>query len=64
MTAALPLLLRPHPHVTTASAESLDFQARVGHPTAPDPAPCVLVLTRAADREVDALGRKLGSGQR
>lgn len=38
MTAALPLLLRPHPHVTTASAESLDFQARVGHPTAPDPA--------------------------
>lgn len=55
MTAALPLLLRPHPHVTTASAESLDFQARVGHPTAPDPAPCVLVLTRAADREVDAL---------
>ncbi|WP_330758077.1 hypothetical protein [Rhodococcus sp. M8-33] len=55
MTAALPLLLRSHPHLTTASAESRDFQARVGHPAATDPAPCVLVLTRAADREIDEL---------
>ncbi|NGP07186.1 hypothetical protein G6038_17205 [Rhodococcus sp. 14C212] len=55
MTAALPLLLRSHPHLTTASAESRDFQARVGHPTGTDPAPCVLVLTRAADREIDEL---------
>lgn len=29
MTAALPLLLRPHPHVTTASAESLDRKSVV-----------------------------------
>src|SRR5215204_4183371 len=59
-----PLLLREPLHRSSLSAESLDFQVRVGRP---DPSergpqtPCVLVLTRTADREIDELSLALAA---
>src|SRR5215207_5664854 len=59
-----PLLLREPLHRNSLPAESLDFQVRVGRP---DPSergpqtPCVLVLTRTADREIDELSLALAA---
>jgi len=59
-----PLLLREPLHRSSRSAESLDFQVRVGRP---DPSergpqtPCVLVLSRTADREIDELSLALAA---
>ncbi|TQC43048.1 hypothetical protein EEB14_45300 [Rhodococcus sp. WS4] len=59
MTAAgvLPLLLRTAPRYFTAPATSLDIQSRIGRPdgSPADANPCVVVLTRAVDREMDEL---------
>src|SRR4051794_30426507 len=60
----LPLLLTGPLHTTTLDPESLDFQVRVGRPGLPatnGPVPCVLVLTRAADREIDELSVALAA---
>ena len=49
---------------TTLPPESIDFQVRVGYPETPDrptPSPCVLVLTRTEDREIDELSVWLAS---
>jgi hypothetical protein len=52
-----PLLLRAEPHLETIPSSSLDFQSLVGRPTAipGTDQPCVLVLTRADDPEIDEL---------
>ena len=60
--ASQSLLLGAFGRTRCASAESLDFQTRLGRPPVGDPggpAPGVLVLTRAADREVDELSLRL-----
>jgi len=60
--ASQSLLLGALGRARCASAESLDFQTRLGRPPVGDPggpAPGVLVLTRAADREVDELSLRL-----
>jgi hypothetical protein len=61
--AAPPLLLSGSLHRTSLAAESLDFQIRVGRPLdgAAEPAPCALVLTRTADREIDELSLGLAA---
>lgn len=62
--ARLPLLLRASPFRVRARRSSLDFQFRVGHPSAREPdgsAPCVTVLSRAADRELDRLSLSLAA---
>lgn len=53
-----PFLLRGAAYESVAARTSRDFQARVGQPSIVDDdgfAPCVLVLSRAADREIDEL---------
>ena len=60
--AAQPLLFGAPGRARRASTQSLDFQGRLGRPPAGDPhgpVPGVLVLTRAADREVDELSLRL-----
>jgi len=60
--ASQSLLLGALGRTRCASTESLDFQTRLGRPPVGDPggpAPGVLVLTRAADREVDELSLRL-----
>jgi len=60
--ASQSLLLGALGRARCASAESLDFQTRLGRPPVGNPggpAPGVLVLTRAADREVDELSLRL-----
>jgi hypothetical protein len=63
MLAISPILFRGAPHTASLPAESLDFQVCVGRPAAAGagPAPCVLVLTRAADREIDDLSLGLAA---
>jgi MFS family permease len=60
----LPLLLRGPLHHAEQSPRSMDFQARVGRPSDGDrrgPQPCVLVMTRTADREIDDLSLRLAA---
>ncbi|HEX4358668.1 MAG TPA: hypothetical protein VH141_14150 [Pseudonocardia sp.] len=60
--AAQPLLFGAPGRARRASSQSLDFQGRLGRPPAGDPhgpVPGVVVLTRAADREVDELSLRL-----
>jgi hypothetical protein len=60
--AAQPLLFGAPGRARRASTQSLDFQVRLGRPPAGDPhgpVPGVVVLTRAADREVDELSLRL-----
>jgi hypothetical protein len=59
-----PLLLRGPLAETDLLPHSLDFQARVGRPVGPadtDATPCVVVLTRTADREIDELSVRLAA---
>lgn len=57
-----PLLLRGSMHRVVLEPASLDFQSRVGRPQAPDAAtPCVVILTRSADREADKLSLHLAA---
>lgn len=62
-TAGGPLLLRAASQAVTLTPRSLDVQVRVGRPVQPSGAdgavPCVLVLTRTADREIDDLSLRL-----
>jgi hypothetical protein len=54
----IPVLLRGQTRLTHQPAASFDFQVRVGHPETGQPgrpAPCVLILTRSNDRDVDDL---------
>jgi len=63
MTAA-PLLLRAPLAETDLAPRCLDFQVRVGRPAligADGAAPCVVVLTRTADREIDQLSLRLAA---
>ncbi|MFI6166272.1 RimK family alpha-L-glutamate ligase [Nocardia sp. NPDC051052] len=56
--ASTPILLRARPFTAVAPNSCKDFQSRVGRPSVTDPdgaTPCVVVLTRAADREADHL---------
>ncbi len=61
---ATPLLLREPVFESVAPADSRDFQVRLGWPESGDvgagenadnPTPCVLVVTRAVDQEIDEL---------
>jgi MFS family permease len=59
-----PLLLRGPLHESTKPPVCMDFQARVGRPAAGThggPRPCVLVMTRTADREIDDLSLRLAA---
>ena len=59
-----PLLLRGPLAETDLLPHSRDFQARVGRPVGPadtDATPCVVVLTRTADREIDELSVRLAA---
>lgn len=59
-----PLLLRGPVHEVTHGGASRDFQTRVGHPGVHDEegcTPCVVVLTRTADREIDELSLRLAA---
>ena len=59
-----PLLLRSVPHVEDIRSVSLDFQVRVGRPrgSVRDGAqPCVLLITRADDGEMDELSLSLAA---
>ena len=59
-----PLLLRGPLAETDLLPHSRDFQARVGRPVGPadtDATPCVVVLTRTADREIDELSLRLAA---
>lgn len=59
-----PLLLRSAPHVEDIRSVSMDFQVRVGRPrvTPRDGAqPCVLLVTRADDGEMDELSLSLAA---
>jgi hypothetical protein len=62
-----PLLLRKSSYSRTLPTQVLDFQLRMfefGVPRVPEespPVPCVLVLTRAADREIDDLSLTLAA---
>jgi hypothetical protein len=62
-TGSAPLLLQAPPHNEHASPHSRDFQSRVGRPSthSTDPEPCVVVFTRAVDREIDYLSLRLAS---
>ena len=57
------LLLSGTVHRAALAPESRDFQVRVGRPLddAPTPAPCALVVTRSADREIDELSLRLAA---
>jgi hypothetical protein len=60
----LPLLLREQGFSTSLPARSRDFQTRVGRPAQPEPdvpTPCVLLASRAADREADELSLRLAA---
>jgi hypothetical protein len=62
--ASPPLLLRGPAHQVTLAPVSRDFQVRVGRPSVPradGTTPCVLVLTRTADREMDELSLRLAA---
>jgi Glutathione synthase/Ribosomal protein S6 modification enzyme (glutaminyl transferase) len=59
-----PLLLRGPRFRTRSPRRSCDFQQRVGRPETDHgdgPTPCVVLLTRAADREADALSVHLAA---
>ena len=59
-----PLLLRGPLHESAQPPACMDFQARVGRPAAGThrgPRPCVLVMTRTADREIDDLSLRLAA---
>ncbi|MFJ4654375.1 RimK family alpha-L-glutamate ligase [Nocardia sp. NPDC088792] len=63
-TTDLPLLLRTQHFTTTLSNSCKDFQSRVGRPAAVDSdgvTPCVVVLSRADDREMDYLSLGLAA---
>ncbi|MFI6165553.1 RimK family alpha-L-glutamate ligase [Nocardia sp. NPDC051052] len=56
--ATIPILLRAEPFTAVAPNSCNDFQSRVGRPTVTDQdgaTPCVVVFTRAVDREIDRL---------
>jgi glutathione synthase/RimK-type ligase-like ATP-grasp enzyme len=58
------VLLRRPTHETTLVPASYDFQARVGRPRMHDDdgcTPCVVVLSRTADRELDELSLRLAA---
>ena len=60
----LPLLLRGPLHESAQPPVCRDFQARVGRPAVGargGPQPCVLVMTRTADREIDDLSLRLAA---
>jgi MFS family permease len=61
-----PLLLSGPLHRVEQPPRSMDFQARVGRPTNGEhgaPRPCVLVMTRTADREIDDLSLRLAAAR-
>ena len=62
-TVDAPILLAADEYEVALPATSLDFQSRVGRPSGNDglPVPAVLVLTRAADAEVDELSLRLAA---
>jgi hypothetical protein len=64
MQRLLPVLLRDQTFTTMSAPMSRDFQVRVGRPTAGEPgqpSPCVLILSRAADRDADELSLRLAA---
>ncbi|MGI5130360.1 hypothetical protein ACQEVB_26400 [Pseudonocardia sp. CA-107938] len=64
MQSLLPMLLRDQSFSTESPTRSRDFQHRVGRPDTdhgPGPQPCVVLLTRAADREADMLSLHLAA---
>jgi glutathione synthase/RimK-type ligase-like ATP-grasp enzyme len=64
ITSRLPVLLRGPAHETTLVPASYDFQTRVGCPSMRDEdgcTPCVVVLSRTADREMDELSLRLAA---
>jgi glutathione synthase/RimK-type ligase-like ATP-grasp enzyme len=64
ITTRLPVLLRGPTHETTLVPASYDFQTRVGRPSMHDDdgcTPCVVVLSRTADREMDELSLRLAA---
>lgn len=59
-----PFLLRSEPHLEDIPSPALDFQVRVGRPAGTSRSgatSCVLVLTRAHDREMDELSLRLAA---
>jgi len=64
MQPLLPMLLRDQGFATESPDRSRDFQHRVGRPDTghgDGPQPCVVLLTRAADREADMLSLHLAA---
>jgi glutathione synthase/RimK-type ligase-like ATP-grasp enzyme len=59
--AGVPLLLSTPAHVVRARAISRDFQGCVGRPGGHDDSSCILVFTRAVDREIDELSLHLAA---
>lgn len=61
-TVPIPLLIGLQTHVSTATAQSMDFQSRVGFPIQDGTvSECLVVFTRAADGEMDELSLRMAA---